>query len=99
MSVGRNPAFDTVLRAWDSLENVWTEAAFAAEEAVGLAFDDVDDPNVVVAVHDGRIVYIGISDGMLLVPLDELQDALNTCILTAFAMWKRQTQVVARDAA
>ncbi|KMV17592.1 hypothetical protein ACT17_14985 [Mycolicibacterium conceptionense] len=99
MSVTPNPVFDTLLRLGDGIENVWTEAAFAAEEAVGLAFDDIDDPNVAVAVHDGRIVYIGISDGMLQVPLDELQDALNACILTAFAMWKRQTQVVAHNAA
>ncbi|WP_170914982.1 MULTISPECIES: hypothetical protein [unclassified Mycobacterium] len=43
-----------------------------------------------VAVHDGQIVYIGISDGMLRVPLDQLQDVLNTCIFNAFAMWRSQ---------
>ncbi|SKT55671.1 Uncharacterised protein [Mycobacteroides abscessus subsp. massiliense] len=72
------------------MEAVWTAAAFTTAEAVGLWIDDPDDPHVAVAVHDGQIVYIGISDGMLRVPLDQLQDVLNTCIFNAFAMWRSQ---------
>ncbi len=67
------------------------DAAFTAAEAVGLWIDDLDDPHVAVAVHDGQIVYIGISDPMLRIPLDRLQDVLNACIFNAFAMWRAQT--------
>jgi hypothetical protein len=43
-----------------------------------------------VAVHGGRIVYIGISDPMLQVGLHELTDSLNAAIVNAFAMWRAQ---------
>lgn len=72
------------------LEAVWTSAAFTAAEAVGLWVDDPDDPHVAVAVHDQQIVQISISDAMLRVPLDQLQDVLNMCIFNAFAMWQSQ---------
>lgn len=68
------------------IENVWSEAAFTSAESVGIAIDDPDDPHVAVAVHAGQITYIGISDGMLGVPLDQLQDVLNACIFNAFSM-------------
>lgn len=72
------------------LEAVWTSAAFTSAEAVGLWVDDPDDPHVAVAVHDQQIVQISISDAMLRVPLDQLQDVLNMCIFNAFAMWQSQ---------
>lgn len=72
------------------MEAVWTAAAFTTAEAVGLWVDDPADPHVAVAVHDQQIVYIAISDGMLRAPLEQLQDALNTCIFNAFAMWQSQ---------
>ncbi|RIR61358.1 hypothetical protein D2E62_23415 [Mycobacteroides abscessus] len=68
------------------IESVWSEAAFTSAESVGIAIDDPDDPHVAVAVHDGQITYIGISDGMLRIPLDQLQDTLNACIFNAFNM-------------
>ncbi|OHU53449.1 MULTISPECIES: hypothetical protein [Mycobacteriaceae] len=74
------------------IENVWSKAAFSAAEAVGIAIDDPDDPHVAVAVQDQQIVYIGISDGMLRIPLDQLQDALNACIFNAFSMWQKQSR-------
>lgn len=73
------------------MEAVWTAAAFTTAEAVGLWIDDPADPQVAVAVHDQQIVYLAISDGMLRVPLDQLQDVLNTCIFNAFAIWQSQT--------
>ena len=73
-----------------ALETVWEEAAFKSAEAIGLWIDDLDDPHVAVAVHGGQIVYIGISDGMLRAPLDQLQDVLNACIFNAFSMWRAQ---------
>lgn len=73
------------------IENVWQDAAFTSAEAVGIAIDDPDDPHLAVAVQDQQIVYIGISDGMLRMPLDQLQDVLNACIFNAFSMWQKQS--------
>jgi hypothetical protein len=79
-----------LLDAAQELETAWGESAFDHARAVGIAIDDPSDPHVAVAVHDGRIVYIGISDPMLQVTLDELTDSLNAAILNAFAMWRAQ---------
>lgn len=72
------------------LEAVSGEAAFLTAEAVGVWIDDLDDPHVAVAVYGGQIVYVGISDGMLRAPLDQLQDVLNACIFNAFGSWRAQ---------
>lgn len=79
--------FDTANAAAARLEQVWTAAGLADADAVGVALDNPDDPHVAVAVHDGRIVYIGISDPMLRGDLRDLQDVLNGCVYSAFAMW------------
>ncbi len=86
--------FDTANAAAARLEQVWTAAGLADADAVGVALDNPDDPHVAVAVHDGRIVYIGISDPMLRGSdpmlrgdLRDLQDVLNGCVYSAFAMW------------
>ncbi|TDZ77371.1 hypothetical protein DE4585_04765 [Mycobacteroides salmoniphilum] len=76
----------TLAEIFADMETVWSEAAFTTAEAVGIAVDDPDDPHVAVAVHDGQITYIGISDGMLRMPLDQLQDMLNACIFNAFSL-------------
>lgn len=89
LGTGTAPLQD-VIDAARQLERVWEDAAFVSVEAVGLWIDDLDDPHVAVAVHDGRIVYIGISDGMLRAPMDQLQDTLNACIFNAFGMWRAQ---------
>jgi len=73
-----------------ALETALETAAFTEANAVGLSIDDPDDPHVAVAVRHGRIVYIGISDPMLRVGLDQLQDVLNATIVNAFAMWQAQ---------
>jgi len=52
--------------------------------------DNPDDPHVVVAVHGGRIVYIGISDPILQSNLMDLESVINGCILSAFARWGAQ---------
>lgn len=70
------------------LENAWGQAAFISAEATGIAIDDPDDPHVAVAVHDGRIVYIGISDPMMHAGLDQLADVLNGLIVNAFGNWR-----------
>lgn len=72
------------------LVRAWKNAARADSDAVGVALDNPDDPHVAVAVHDGRIVYIGISDPVMRGDQRELQDALNACILSAFSMWNAQ---------
>lgn len=69
---------------------VWSASAAADADAIGIALDNPDDPHVAVAVHDGRIVYVGISDPMLRGEQQELQDVLNACIINAFAMWGAQ---------
>ncbi len=71
----------------EQMENLVAASAFVAANAVGIWIDNPDDPQVAVAVHDGRIVYIGISDPMMRGGLPELQDALNCCIFNAFAAW------------
>jgi hypothetical protein len=43
-----------------------------------------------VAVHNGRTVYVGISDGVLHTQLDQPQDRLNACIFNAFSTWQAQ---------
>lgn len=70
--------------------------AYARACAVGIAIDNPDDPHVAVVVYQGRIVYIGISDPMLRVGLDALQDQLNALIFNAFAMWRMQLAGVNR---
>ncbi len=76
------------------IEAAWSKGAFTAAEAVGIFIDDPDDPHVAVAVQDGRIIYIGISDPMLRGPIDELQDVLNAGIFSAFSMWQAQLRGV-----
>lgn len=78
-----------------SLEEDWTAASFAAAQSVGIAIDDPDDPHAAVAVHDGRIVYMGISDPLLTIGLDQLTDLLNALILTAFSQWRAQLSAIA----
>lgn len=70
------------------VEAAWEAAAFTAAEAVGIALDDPDDPNVAVAVQDGQIVYLGISDPMLRIDPQQLTDVINATILIAFGTWK-----------
>ena len=82
--------FDTTYDPTIEMSRAWTAAAIADADAVGIAIDNPDDPHVAVAVHDGRIVYIGISDPMLRGNQQDLQDVLNACILTAFSMWGAQ---------
>lgn len=72
------------------LNRAWDDMARAHADAVGIALDNPDDPHVAVAVHDGRIVYIGISDPVMRGNLQDLQDVLNACILSAFSMWSAQ---------
>jgi hypothetical protein len=60
-----NTAPRGLLDAAQKLETAWGESAFHQASAVGIAIDDPSDPRVAVAVHGGRIVYIGISDPML----------------------------------
>jgi len=68
----------------------FVETTLADANAVGIALDNPDDPHVAVAVHGGRIVYIGISDPMMNSDQQELRDVINACILSAFAMWGAQ---------
>lgn len=91
-----NDPLNRLVEISGEMEAVWTAAAFTTAEAVGLWIDDPDNPHVAVAVHDQQIVYIGISDGMLRAPLDQLQDVLNTCIFNAFAMWRSQVSAPAQ---
>lgn len=65
----------------------------AAVDAVGVAIDDPEDPHVAVAVHGGRIVFIGISDPRARGDVADLQAELNSCIFTAFAQWSAQQAV------
>ena len=88
-------SFDTANDAAARLERGWTAAGIADADAVGIALDNPDDPHVAVAVHGGRIVYIGISDPMMRGILKDLQDVLNGCIYSAFAMWFAQRSGVA----
>ena len=88
-------SFDTANAAAARLEHAWTAAGLTDADAVGIALDNPDDPHVAVAVHDGRIVYIGISDPMMRGSLKDLQDVLNGCIYSAFAMWFAQRSGVA----
>lgn len=94
-----NDPLNRLVEISGEMEAVWTAAAFTTAEAVGLWIDDPDNPHVAVAVHDQQIVYIGISDGMLRAPLDQLQDVLNTCIFNAFAMWRSQVSAAGAIAA
>ena len=89
-------SFDTANAAAARLEHAWTAAGLTDADAVGIALDNPDDPHVAVAVHGGRIVYIGISDPMMRGILKDLQDVLNGCIYSAFAMWFAQRSGVAR---
>lgn len=73
-----------------SIDTQFVETTLADANAVGIAIDNPDDPHVAVAVYDGRIVYIGISDPMMKGNQQELQDVINACILSAFAMWGAQ---------
>ncbi|ART70596.1 MULTISPECIES: hypothetical protein [Mycobacteriaceae] len=79
-------AIDSAVHA----DEAWTQATFPSVEAVGIGVDDPDDPHVAVAVHGGCITYIGISDPMLHVDLEVLQDVLNAAIFTAFSSWTAQ---------
>lgn len=79
-----------LVEAAQRLEDVWGQAAFISAEATGIAIDDPNDPHVAVAVHDGRIVYIGISDPMMRAGLDQLADVLNGLIVNAFGRWRAQ---------
>ena len=72
---------------FDEMDRAWTAASRADSDAVGIALDNPDDPHIAVAVHDGRIVYIGISDPVMRGDQRELQDVLNACIFSAFAQW------------
>lgn len=83
-------SFETANAAAERLERAWTAAALADADAVGIAVDDPFEPHVAVAVHDGRIVYIGISDPVAHGDAQELQDVLNGCIFTAFTQWAAQ---------
>lgn len=78
---------DAMMRA----EEIWITAANTAAEAVGICLDDPENPNLAVIVHDGRIVYIGISDPLMRAGLDVVQDVLNGAILSAFGQWKAKT--------
>ena len=82
-----SPLHDALIAAREA-ERVWGEAAFRTAEAVGFGVDDVDDPRAVVVVHGGQIIYMGIADGMLQLPVDQLQDVINACIVNAFGMWR-----------
>ena len=73
-----------------AMTEAWTAAARAETDAVGVALDNPDDPHVAVAVHGGRIVYIGISDPAMRGDQQDLQDVINACIITAFASWAAQ---------
>jgi predicted amidohydrolase YtcJ len=73
-----------------STDTQFVETTLADANAVGIALDNPDDPHVAVAVHGGRIVYIGISDPMMNSDQQELRDVINACILSAFAMWGAQ---------
>lgn len=77
-----------LIEAVAGLEEKLTEASYLCSEAVGIAVDDVDDPHAAVAVHDGQIVYMGLSDPLLALPPDELADIINALIATAFGMWR-----------
>lgn len=79
-----------LIEAAQHMENAWGQAAFISAEATGIAIDDPNDPHVAVAVHAGRIVYIGISDPMLRAPIDQLNDVLNGLIVNAFYQWRAQ---------
>ncbi len=89
-------SFDTANSAAARLEQAWIDAGIADADAVGIALDNPSDPHVAVAVHDGRIVYIGISDPMMRGNLQELQDVLNGCIYSAFSMWFAQRSGMSR---
>ena len=82
--------FAAVDDAANRLYGAWSKAARADADAVGISLDNPDDPHVAVAVHDGQIVYIGISDPIMQGDVRELQDILNACIFNAFAMWAAQ---------
>lgn len=84
------PPLQGAIEAGQNLHAVLVESAFDDAEAVGIWIDNVDDPHLAVVVHDGQIVYIGISDGMLLIPVDQLQDVLNAAIMNAFGSWRMQ---------
>ena len=73
-----------------STDTQFVETTLADANAVGIAIDNPDDPHVAAAVHDGRIVYIGISDPMMKGNQQELQDVINACIISAFSMWGAQ---------
>ena len=73
-----------------SIDTRPTGTRMSAANAVGIALDNPDDPHVVVAVHGGRIVYIGISDPILNSIQTDLESVINGCILSAFAMWAAQ---------
>ena len=72
---------------YTEMSRAWTAASRSDSDSVGIALDNPDDPHIAVAVHDGRIVYIGISDPVMRGSQQELQDALNACIFSAFAQW------------
>jgi hypothetical protein len=73
-----------------STETQVVETTLADANSVGIALDNPDDPHVAVAVYCGCIVYIGISDPVMRGNQQELQDVINACIISAFAMWGAQ---------
>ncbi len=85
-----NYAPEGLVEAADQMETAWREAAYTSAQATGIAIDDPDDPRAAVAVHDGQITYIGLSDSLLRVGAEQLTDLINGLIVVAFSNWRAQ---------
>ncbi|KXO90965.1 Uncharacterised protein (plasmid) [Tsukamurella tyrosinosolvens] len=79
-------SLEFALQAAKGLERDMLANEFLDAEAYGLSIDNIEDPHTVVAVQDDRVVHIGLSDGILRLPPEEVVDAINTGLFKSFAM-------------
>lgn len=68
------------------VDKILTDATFDYNESTGWWCDNFTSPSVGAIVHKGQLIYLGISDGALRLPADQLEDRVNSCIFLAFAM-------------
>lgn len=81
-------SLQTLAEAAARLETAWGEAGYRSAEATGIAMDNPNNPSAAVAVHDGQITYIGISDPLLGIGAEQLTDLINGLIVVAFSNWR-----------
>ena len=88
---------DSIIAAFDALQETYSLTEYADSCAVGVWTDDPADPGVTAVVFQGKLFSLVIPDSYLQLDGPTLSDIINAVIINAYIEWDSDRGRILRE--